>query len=207
MGEEKSDTEGGRTEDHEDDEDAKPTAEEGEGSPLWPRGSGGQEKRVGRGEAEGLSSRRRLEIARSLVVSSAAHANIGRGLSGLHFSWHASARSNPNLSPTPPLAAAPSEFLLDLSNDPAKRFSGVAQETVQNMAKRTSKTMSISEARMILGVSENTPMEEVLKKYEALFERNAKMGSFYVQSKVQRAKECIEQAQQSEQQEQEHPTG
>lgn len=129
MGEEKSDTEGGRTEDHEDEEDAKPTAEEGEGrggevSPLWPRGSGGQEKRVGRGEAEGLSSRRRLEIARSLVVSSAAHANIGRGLSGLHFSWHASARSNPNLSPTPPLAAAPSEFLLDLSNDPAKRFSG-----------------------------------------------------------------------------------
>ncbi|KAG6557037.1 hypothetical protein Mapa_000963 [Marchantia paleacea] len=85
--------------------------------------------------------------------------------------------------------------------------SGVAQETVQNMAKRTSKTMSISEARMILGVTENTPMEEVLKKYEALFERNAKMGSFYVQSKVQRAKECIEQAQQQEQQEQEQPTG
>jgi len=31
-----------------------------------------------------------------------------------------------------------------------------------------------------------------LQKYDNLFERNAKNGSFYLQSKVHRAKECLE---------------
>lgn len=31
-----------------------------------------------------------------------------------------------------------------------------------------------------------------LQKYDVLFERNAKQGSFYLQSKVHRAKECLE---------------
>lgn len=30
------------------------------------------------------------------------------------------------------------------------------------------------------------------QKYDTLFERNAKVGSFYLQSKVHRAKECLE---------------
>ncbi|KAL2634921.1 hypothetical protein R1flu_006400 [Riccia fluitans] len=84
---------------------------------------------------------------------------------------------------------------------------GVAQETVQNMARRGSKAMTVAEARLILGVTENTPMEEVLKKYEALFERNAKMGSFYIQSKVHRAKECLEQEYTREQEDKEQPSG
>ncbi|CAN1317924.1 Mitochondrial import inner membrane translocase subunit PAM16 like 2 [Linum perenne] len=50
---------------------------------------------------------------------------------------------------------------------------GITHETVQNM-KRVSKMMSESEARQILGVSENASWEEVLK------------------SKVFRAKECLE---------------
>ncbi|KAH7573388.1 hypothetical protein JRO89_XS03G0137600 [Xanthoceras sorbifolium] len=58
--------------------------------------------------------------------------------------------------------------------------SGVAQEALQNAARRGSKVMTEQEARQILG------------KYEHLFESNAKNGSFYIQSKVHRAKECLE---------------
>ncbi|KAK6255350.1 hypothetical protein QUC31_017023 [Theobroma cacao] len=62
--------------------------------------------------------------------------------------------------------------------------SGVAQETLQNAARRASKVMTEQEARQILG------------KYDVLFERNAKNGSFYLQSKVHKAKECLEAAHQ-----------
>ncbi|GMY32282.1 mitochondrial import inner membrane translocase subunit PAM16 like 2-like isoform X1 [Fagus crenata] len=69
---------------------------------------------------------------------------------------------------------------------------GVAQETLQNAARRGSKALTEQEARQILGVSEQTTWEEILKKYDTLFEGNAKSGSFYLQSKVHRAKECLE---------------
>ncbi|XP_009590277.1 mitochondrial import inner membrane translocase subunit PAM16 like 2 isoform X1 [Nicotiana tabacum] len=68
---------------------------------------------------------------------------------------------------------------------------GVAQEAVQNI-KRASKTMTEGEARQILGVTENSSWEEIVQKYDNLFERNAKNGSFYLQSKIHRAKECLE---------------
>nr|XP_010912500.1 mitochondrial import inner membrane translocase subunit PAM16 like 2 [Elaeis guineensis] len=70
---------------------------------------------------------------------------------------------------------------------------GVANETIQNI-RRASKVMTEQEARQILGISEQSTWEEVLQKYDVLFERNAKQGSFYLQSKVQRAKECLEAA-------------
>ncbi|KAF8409029.1 hypothetical protein HHK36_005101 [Tetracentron sinense] len=70
--------------------------------------------------------------------------------------------------------------------------SGVAQETLQNTIRRASKTMAEPEARQILGVTEQSSWEEILQKYDTLFERNAKNGSFYLQSKVHRAKECLE---------------
>ncbi|KAI3994751.1 hypothetical protein MKX01_037302 [Papaver californicum] len=57
------------------------------------------------------------------------------------------------------------------------------------------KTMTGAEARQILGVSEQTSWEDVLKAfmcYDTLSERNAKNGSFYLQSKVHRAKEMLE---------------
>ncbi|KAH7442891.1 hypothetical protein KP509_02G006200 [Ceratopteris richardii] len=73
---------------------------------------------------------------------------------------------------------------------------GVAQEAIQNLSK-SSKAMTVQEARMILGINENTSVEEMLKKYENLFERNANSGSFYLQSKIQRAKECLEAAEQA----------
>ncbi|MCD7446377.1 hypothetical protein HAX54_005985 [Datura stramonium] len=68
---------------------------------------------------------------------------------------------------------------------------GVAQEAVQNI-KRASKTMTEAEARQILGVTENSSWEEIVQRYGNLFEQNAKNGSFYLQSKVHRAKECLE---------------
>eukprot|EP00252_Welwitschia_mirabilis_P025325 TRINITY_DN7863_c0_g1_i1.p1 TRINITY_DN7863_c0_g1~~TRINITY_DN7863_c0_g1_i1.p1 ORF type:complete len:117 (-),score=17.60 TRINITY_DN7863_c0_g1_i1:391-741(-) len=74
---------------------------------------------------------------------------------------------------------------------------GVAQETIQNVVRKASKAMTEQEARQILGVSEKASWEEVMQKYDTLFERNAKMGSFYLQSKVHRAKECLEAIEQS----------
>ncbi|VFQ62605.1 unnamed protein product [Cuscuta campestris] len=68
---------------------------------------------------------------------------------------------------------------------------GAAQEVVQNV-KRAGKTMTELEARQILGVAEKSTWEDVLQKYDNLFEQNAKKGSFYLQSKVHRAKECLE---------------
>lgn len=41
--------------------------------------------------------------------------------------------------------------------------SGVAQETLQNAARRVSKSMTEQEARQILGVSEETTWEEIMK--------------------------------------------
>ncbi|KAK2641757.1 hypothetical protein Ddye_023520 [Dipteronia dyeriana] len=70
--------------------------------------------------------------------------------------------------------------------------SGVAQETLQNAARRVSKVMTEQEARQILGVTEDSAWEEIVQKYENLFETNAKNGSFYIQSKVHQAKECLE---------------
>ncbi|KAG0484533.1 hypothetical protein HPP92_008435 [Vanilla planifolia] len=69
--------------------------------------------------------------------------------------------------------------------------SGVAHETLQNI-RRTSRTMTEQEARQILGLGDSASWEEVIQKYDTLFERNAKMGSFYLQSKVHKAKECLE---------------
>uniref|UniRef100_A0A2P2K1K2 Uncharacterized protein n=2 Tax=Rhizophora mucronata TaxID=61149 RepID=A0A2P2K1K2_RHIMU len=69
--------------------------------------------------------------------------------------------------------------------------SGVAQETVQNL-RRGSKIMTEAEARKILGVAENSTWEEISTRYDNLFESNMKNGSFYLQSKVHRAKECLE---------------
>ncbi|XP_058101714.1 mitochondrial import inner membrane translocase subunit PAM16 like 2-like isoform X2 [Magnolia sinica] len=73
---------------------------------------------------------------------------------------------------------------------------GVAQETIQNTVHRTSKIKTEQETRQILGVTEASSWEEIMKKYNTLFERNAKNGSFYLQSKVHKAKECLEAAHQ-----------
>ncbi|OAY80134.1 mitochondrial import inner membrane translocase subunit PAM16 like 2-like [Ananas comosus] len=68
---------------------------------------------------------------------------------------------------------------------------GVAHEAINNI-RRGSKALTEQEARLILGISEQSTWEEILQKYDVLFEKNAKNGSFYLQSKVHRAKECLE---------------
>ncbi|XP_039140520.1 mitochondrial import inner membrane translocase subunit PAM16 like 2-like [Dioscorea cayenensis subsp. rotundata] len=68
---------------------------------------------------------------------------------------------------------------------------GVAQETLNNI-RRASRAMTEQEARQILGVTEQSSWDEIVQKYDILFERNAKNGSFYLQSKVHRAKECLD---------------
>ncbi|GLI60162.1 hypothetical protein VaNZ11_002226 [Volvox africanus] len=72
--------------------------------------------------------------------------------------------------------------------------SGVASEAAQAGATAARKTgqMALQEAHMILGVDANAPWGEVVKRFKHLFDVNEKHGSFYLQSKVYRAKECIE---------------
>lgn len=55
--------------------------------------------------------------------------------------------------------------------------------------------MSLEEARQILNVNPEAEAEEIKKSYEHLFNINdkSKGGSFYIQSKVYRAKERIDQ--------------
>lgn len=74
---------------------------------------------------------------------------------------------------------------------PDANKTGVAHEAINNI-RRASKSMTEQEARQILGVSENSTWEEIVQRYDNLFERNAKSGSFYLQSKIHRAKECLE---------------
>ncbi|KAI8474930.1 MAG: hypothetical protein J3K34DRAFT_406296 [Monoraphidium minutum] len=45
---------------------------------------------------------------------------------------------------------------------------------------------------MVLGVGEHAPWAEVLKRYKHLFDVNQKHGSFYLQSKVYRAWEALD---------------
>lgn len=54
--------------------------------------------------------------------------------------------------------------------------------------------VSLSEARKILGIEDGSlDLEQAQKKYDYLFDANSreKSGSFYLQSKVYRAMECV----------------
>eukprot|EP01023_Acetabularia_acetabulum_P030692 TRINITY_DN28895_c0_g1_i1.p5 TRINITY_DN28895_c0_g1~~TRINITY_DN28895_c0_g1_i1.p5 ORF type:complete len:137 (+),score=23.71 TRINITY_DN28895_c0_g1_i1:112-522(+) len=69
--------------------------------------------------------------------------------------------------------------------------SGVAAETIQNAVK--GKQLSLEEAFKILGLTSEAKAAEIMKKYKHLFEVNSKNGSFYLQSKVYRAWERLDQ--------------
>ena len=79
------------------------------------------------------------------------------------------------------------------SQEAAKRASG-GQRGPQNNASNSIKGITLEEAQKILDVDSLDP-ELINKKYEHLFNVNdkAKGGSFYVQSKVFRAKERLDQ--------------
>ena len=69
--------------------------------------------------------------------------------------------------------------------------SGVAQEATATVRKAAA-SMGVDEARKVLGVAEAAPWAEVAKRYKHLFEVNKAHGSFYLQSKVYRAREALE---------------
>jgi import inner membrane translocase subunit TIM16 len=68
---------------------------------------------------------------------------------------------------------------------------GVAQEAVKTATGKLGQ-MTVQEAQMILGVEKGAPWGEVVKRYKHLFSVNDQHGSFYLQSKVFRAKEALE---------------
>ena len=71
--------------------------------------------------------------------------------------------------------------------------SGVAQEAAKGTAASVfgKKTMALDEARMILGIDAGATLEEAMARYQKMFEANEK-ASFYLQSKIHRAKERME---------------
>jgi len=76
----------------------------------------------------------------------------------------------------------------------AKRAAGSAQEGSKQAAKNSLMGMTLDEAMQILNVKE-LEAEKIDEKFRYLFEINDKKkgGSFYLQSKVFRAKERIDQ--------------
>ena len=67
---------------------------------------------------------------------------------------------------------------------------GVAQEAAKAAGRAGG--LTLAEARLILGLEEGASLAEIRKKFDHLFSVNEKHGSFYLQSKIFRAKEAIE---------------
>lgn len=86
----------------------------------------------------------------------------------------------------------------------AARQAGGGKAGTQRAAANTRLGMSLQEAMQILNV-EKVDVEQVEKKYRHLFEVNdkAKGGSFYLQSKVFRAKERIDEEMKQQREEKE----
>lgn len=79
------------------------------------------------------------------------------------------------------------------SQEAAKRAGG-GRKGAERAAENLRSGLTIEEAQQILNVSKLDP-EEIKEKYEHLFKANdkSKGGSFYLQSKVVRAKERLDQ--------------
>jgi import inner membrane translocase subunit TIM16 len=78
---------------------------------------------------------------------------------------------------------------ISLTTDGAKQ--GMTAEGAKAAA-RSAKQLSVQEANQILGIESTATWEEIMKKYNHLFQQNEKHGSFYLQSKIYRAKERLE---------------
>mmetsp|Transcript_21046 Transcript_21046/g.37570 ORF Transcript_21046/g.37570 Transcript_21046/m.37570 type:complete len:141 (-) Transcript_21046:156-578(-) len=76
---------------------------------------------------------------------------------------------------------------------------GVAQEAASKAANAAAGAassvsgMTSQEARLILGLENNASWSEVIKRYKHLFSINEQSGSFYLTSKIYRAKEQLDQ--------------
>ncbi|XP_040570490.1 mitochondrial import inner membrane translocase subunit Tim16-like [Lepeophtheirus salmonis] len=82
-----------------------------------------------------------------------------------------------------------------LSQEAAKRHSSNTKDQTAHATENMRLGMTLDEAKQILDVDSLQDLETFEKKYQHLFEVNdkSKGGSFYLQSKVVRAKERIDQ--------------
>ncbi|CEO95852.1 Presequence translocated-associated motor subunit PAM16 [Plasmodiophora brassicae] len=71
---------------------------------------------------------------------------------------------------------------------------GGAKASAASLSQALSRKIHIDEARKILNVSPSVTKEQLEESYKRLFEVNDvnKGGSFYLQSKIYRARECID---------------
>jgi len=70
------------------------------------------------------------------------------------------------------------------------RKSGVTADSVSSASATRLRHMSVEEARKILNITDSTTKEEMLERFAKTFEKN-EGASFYVQSKLFRAKETL----------------
>uniref|UniRef100_A0A7S0RYH7 Mitochondrial import inner membrane translocase subunit TIM16 n=1 Tax=Pyramimonas obovata TaxID=1411642 RepID=A0A7S0RYH7_9CHLO len=69
---------------------------------------------------------------------------------------------------------------------------GMSAENGAKQAVSKTATMTVEEARQILGVDPNATPDQVMQKFQHLWNVNEQHGSFYILSKVYRAMETIE---------------
>lgn len=70
--------------------------------------------------------------------------------------------------------------------------SGVTAEGLKQASRVKKNQVSLEEARQILGIGESATWEEIEARFKKAFEANEKSGSFYLQSKIYRAHERLE---------------
>lgn len=69
---------------------------------------------------------------------------------------------------------------------------GMTAEGLKQASRVKKNQISLEEAREILGVGESATWEEIEARFKKAFEANEKSGSFYLQSKIYRAHERLE---------------
>lgn len=67
--------------------------------------------------------------------------------------------------------------------------SGMTAEGIKQASRTKKNQISLQEAQQILGVDSNATWEEIMEKYNKMFDANEKNGSFYLLSKIYRAQE------------------
>jgi import inner membrane translocase subunit TIM16 len=70
--------------------------------------------------------------------------------------------------------------------------SGMTAEGLKQASKVKKNQVSLEEARQILGIGESATWEEIEARFRKAFEANEKNGSFYLQSKIFRAHERLQ---------------
>eukprot|EP00163_Fabomonas_tropica_P032386 TRINITY_DN808_c0_g4_i1.p2 TRINITY_DN808_c0_g4~~TRINITY_DN808_c0_g4_i1.p2 ORF type:complete len:170 (+),score=62.08 TRINITY_DN808_c0_g4_i1:277-786(+) len=95
----------------------------------------------------------------------------------------------------PVIARLVTNVLISSSGTIAKALAEAFKQAAKNGSVRgAGAKMSLDEARMILNTKKDTPLEEMYKSYGHMFRQNSpeKGSSFYIQSKIYRAREALD---------------